>query len=311
MRPRLGVSSVGVPAASWADHCRRIEAAGLDEISVSDHLVPGALPPMVALAAAAVATRRVGLSTLVLNNELRHPGVLANEAALVAELSGGRLTLGVGAGHAEAEHVAIGLPFPPAPERVERLRESVLALRQLLAGEELDTDGPAYRFTSHRAAPAPASPVPILVGGGGRRVLEVAAQHADVVGLTGFSSLGGRNRLTHFSADGLDERLAFVRAAAGERAGSLRFQALVQQVQVTDDREGAAASIAEEWASEGLDLGAVLECPFLLLGTVAEIAAQVQDRTARWGIETWTVFWGRPTDASLDELAAIATALEA
>ena len=135
------MSTIGADAASWLTWCRRLEAVGVDEISVADHLQAGALPPMVALAAAAAATERVALSTMVLNNELRHPAVLANEALMVSEVSSGRLTLGIGAGHAEDEHAAIGQPLPPPAERVDRLEEAVVALRRLLDGETVTTTG--------------------------------------------------------------------------------------------------------------------------------------------------------------------------
>src|SRR5688500_18098852 len=199
MRPRLGVSTLGADAEAWPDRCRRLEAAGIDEISVADHLAPGVLPPMTALAAAAAVTERVALSTLVLNNELRHPAVLANEAAAIGELSGGRFTLGIGAGHAEDEHAAIGQPLPPPAERIGRLEEAVTALRRLLDGDTVTTEGPNLHLTELRAAPAPTHRVPLLVGGGSTRVLRIAARHADVMGLTGFSHVDGVSKLTHFS----------------------------------------------------------------------------------------------------------------
>jgi probable F420-dependent oxidoreductase len=310
MRPRLGVNPLVPDPAAWLDTVRRLEDLGVDELSVSDHLVEGGRPPLVALAAAAVVTERVTLSTLVLNNELRHPGVLAQEAAYLAELSGGRLVLGIGAGHAEAEHEAIGLPFPAVPDRVRRLEASVVALHALLSGDELTSDGP-YPFAGHRTFPVPSEPVPILVGGGSRPVLTVAARHADVVGFTGFSSIGGENRLTHFTASGLSERIELVRSEAGDRVGDLRYQALLQHVEVTDDREAAAARLVETWEDIGLDEATVLDSPFLLLGTVDEMAADLRARTERWGIETWTTFLGRPTDASPDDLGALVAALSA
>jgi len=141
VRPKIGVSSLAADAASWTDWCGALEAAGIDEISVADHLKPGVLPPLTALSAAAAVTERVTLSTMVLNNGLRHPAVLANGVASVSELSGGRLTLGIGAGHAEDEHDAIGQPLPPPAERIARLEEAVVALRLLLAGETVTTAG--------------------------------------------------------------------------------------------------------------------------------------------------------------------------
>jgi probable F420-dependent oxidoreductase len=310
MRPRIGVSSLVADASSWPDWCRRLEAAGVDEISVADHLAPGVLPPLPALAAAAAVTERVALSTMVLNNELRHPAVLANEVAMVAELSAGRLTLGIGAGHAEAEHDAIGSPLPPPAERVARLEESVIALRRLLAGEVVTTTGPTLHLTAAVASPTPSHPVPLLIGGGSRRVLEVAARHADIVGLTGFSHVEGTSRLTHFSDAALTERVAYIRQLPRDRTEPLRLQALVQLLQITDDRQAAADGLLSEWGDAlPLTRDEVLASPFLLLGSVAEIAGQLHERSERLGIDTWTVFAGRAVDAGLDDLHSVVEAL--
>lgn len=309
MQIRLGVNVIGCEPAGWLDICRRVEAVGLDEISVADHLVTGSKAPLVALAAAAAVTERITLSTMVLNNELRHPGELAAEAAMLAELSGGRFVLGMGAGYAQSEHDAVGLPLHPVARRMDRLAESVAALRALLRGDELTTEGPEYRFTAHRVWPIPTHPVPLLVGGGSPRLIEVAAQHADVVGFTGFSVVGAKPKLTHFSRPGLDDRVAMVRRASAHRDGEVRSQALVQVVRVTTDREGAAAAIAQEWGEDVLDIAAVLDCPFVLLGTATEIADQLRASAARWGIETWTMFSGRDGDASLEDLGDVAQAL--
>jgi probable F420-dependent oxidoreductase len=278
---------------------------------MADHLVPGVLSPLPALAAASAVTERVGLSTMVLNNELRHPAVLANEAAVVSELSEGRFTLGIGAGHAEAEHVAIGLPLPPPAERIERLETTVVALRRLLDGGTVTTSGSFPQLTEHRVAPEPSHPVPILVGGGARGVQAAAARHADVLGLTGFSARGvaATPTLTHFSAEKLSDRLEWVRTLPRDRTEPLGLQALVQVVTVTDDRRAAAEALLDEWETTDLTVDEALSSPFLLLGTVGEIADQLHQRTERYGIETWTVFSGRPVDPSLDDLARIAAAL--
>jgi len=310
MDPRIGVSTLVAEAAGWPAWCRRLEAAGVDEISVADHLKPGVLPPLVALAAAAAVTERVTLSTMVVNNELRHPAVLANEAAMVAEVSGGRFTLGIGGGHAEDEHDAIGAPLPSPSDRFAHLEETVVALRALLAGQTVTTAGPWLHLTEVTASPAPSHAVPLLIGGGSHAVLRVAAAHADIVGLTGFSQVGAAPRLTHFTAAALEERLAFIRDLARDRPEPLRFQALVQLLRVTDDRRTAAEELLAEWGtSVPLTVEDVLEAPFLLLGSPDEIAAQLVDRQARFGADTWTVFAGRPVDPTLEDIAAVVSAL--
>jgi hypothetical protein len=134
-----------------------------------------------------------------------------------------------------------------------------------------------------------------------------------VLGLTGFSARGGvaaTTTLTHFSAEKLTDRLDWVRTLERDRSEPLQLQALVQLVAVTKDRRTACQALLAEWGTADLRLDEALESPFLLLGTVDEIAEQLSERTERFGIETWTVFAGRPVDASLDDLAAIAAALD-
>lgn len=309
MQPRIGVSTLVADASGWAAWCRRLEDVGVDEISVADHLKPGVLPPMVALGAAAAITERIRLSTMVLNNELRHPGVLAAEAAFLAELSGGRFTLGIGAGHALDEHEAIGVPLAPPAERTARLEETVAALRAAFAGEAVTTAGPHLRWAGYEVAPVPQRPIPLLVGGGAKAVLRLAARHADVVGLTGFSAVGGVTTLTHFTGSGLAERLGWLRDQPRERPEPLRLQALVQLLTVTDDRQAAAEAVVAEWGEPSLTVADVLTSPFLLLGSAQEIGAQLQERSEQLGIDTWTVFAGRPIDAPLEDLAKVVAAL--
>ena len=206
------------------------------------------MSPFAGATAAALATDRLHVGTLVLNNDLRHPVDTAREAATVADLSGGRFELGIGAGHMKSEYDAAGLRFDSGATRVDRLIESVNVLRPLLAGEPVDVDGAHYCVRAEAGAlvAAPEAPVPLLIGGNGTRVLQLAGRVADIVGLAGFSHNRDATevRLTHFDADGLDDRIAVVRDAAGDRFDGIELNALIQAVVHTDDREAAAAELA-------------------------------------------------------------------
>jgi probable F420-dependent oxidoreductase len=171
------------------------------------------------LAVAAEATERIDLGTMVLAVDFRHPAILAREVAMLAERSGGRFELGIGAGHMQSEWDAIGLPFDPATTRISRLEEAVIVLVRLLTGEPVTFDGQHYHLDEHRCWPVPSSPVPILVGGNGDRVLRIAARHADIVGFTGFGPTGGGRgvTITHFTPAGLAERIALVDGATAGR----------------------------------------------------------------------------------------------
>ena len=121
-------------------------------------------------------------------------------------------------------------------------------IRPLLAGEPVDIDGAHYcvRAEAGELVAAPGVPVPLLIGGNGTRVLQLAGQVADIAGLAGFSHNRDATKveLTHFDAAGLDDRIAVVREAAGDRFDAIELNALIQFVVHTDDREASAAELA-------------------------------------------------------------------
>jgi len=301
--PRFGISVPGfgdrkqlVERAQWA------EEAGFSTFSVSDH--SNKTTPFVTLQAIAGATRRLRLGTLVVNNDLRHPAVLAQDAATVDRLSGGRLELGVGAGWALAEYRRAGIAYDAPAIRVERLRETVMALRALFTGEAVTTDGPYVLLRDHVVAPAPTqgASLPLLVGGNGDRVLALAAEHADIVSFTGFSpDREGVNVRTHFSRPGLADRVAHVRRHANGRATAPELNVLLQQLTITDDREYLAHTIAQRHHQSVVD---VLSCPFLVFGTVEEICWQLHRLAGDFGITYVTVF-----NQHADDAAAVMAAL--
>src|SRR5256885_3514092 len=171
----------------WVRTARQAEDRGFSTLTVADHLVDGCIAPFAALGVAAAVTSVLRIGTLVLNNDLRHPVVVAREVLALDSLSGGRAELGIGAGHSFPEYESVGIRFDDASTRVSRLSEAVEVLDGLLRGREVTFSGDFYRLKGHRAWPPPTQqPRPrILVGGNARRLLRVAATHADTVGLTG------------------------------------------------------------------------------------------------------------------------------
>jgi probable F420-dependent oxidoreductase len=285
MRPfRFGVSAVAArDRRAWRKQARRAESMGFDVLVVPDHLV-AVMPPLTALCSAAEATKHLRVGTFVLNNDFRHPVVVAREAAAVDLLTDGRLELGLGAGHMKAEYDEIGLAFDPPSTRVARLAESVAIISGLLAGEDVTFEGEYYTIRGHRAYPTPAQThVPLLVGGNGRRVLSIAAQHADIVGFTGFSQVEGTRdvALTHFGAAGLAAQVAHVKQSAGHRFDELELNLLLQHVEVTHDRRAVLSGLLQH-----LDLPdeTALDSPFLLAGTPKEMANALQERREQFGV---------------------------
>jgi probable F420-dependent oxidoreductase len=293
MRPfRFGVSVRTVePAAGWAALARKVEALGYSTLNLPDHLT-ARLAPIPALTAAATATTRLRVGTLVLNNDFRHPVLLAREAATLDVLSGGRVELGLGAGYARAEYEEAGLAYDRGAVRVDRLGESVVIIKRLFEGGAVTFDGRHYAVTKHTLYPPPVQRPrpPILIGGNGPRLLALAAAEADIVALSGitFTRGGAEPEVSGFRAPAVDERLRRLRATAGARLGTLELSALVQRVMPTEDRRGAAAELVQRWTALSVD--DVLASPFVLLGSPDEIAAQLVAHRARWGISYWVVF---------------------
>ncbi|WP_082680615.1 LLM class F420-dependent oxidoreductase [Mycolicibacterium novocastrense] len=278
---------------------RAVESSGFDVLSFADHLVPMA-PPFTSAAAAAMATERLHVGTLVLNNDFRHPVETAREAAGLALVSDGRFELGIGAGHMKSEYDAAGIPFDDGGIRVSRLAEAAEVIRALLDGRPVGADLQHYRIHAEagQLLPVPPSRVPLLIGGNGTRVLELAGRIADIVGLAGISHNRDATavRLTHFDAEGLANRIAVVREAAGDRFEHIELNVLIQAVVVTDDRPRAAEQLAATLG--GVSPERLLTSPFVLIGTHEQMAEQLTERTQRFGVSYWTVFDelpGRPS----------------
>ena len=276
--------------AAWADKARKVEALGYSTLLMPDHL-RDLLPPLLPLISAADATTTLRVGTFVLNNDFRHPVLLARETAALDLLTDGRFELGIGAGHMRSEYEEAGIPFDPAPVRFERLEESVTILKALLAGQTASLEGRHYQVREHRAYPLPRQTPhpPILIGGNGRRILTFAAQEADIVGFTGlgFPRGGSAVDLSGFAPASVDERVALVRSAAGARFDQLELNVLLQRVVVTNDRQQAAA----EFAAERPDLSPedALQSPYLLFGTVEQMADALRAHRDRWGFSYYVV----------------------
>jgi probable F420-dependent oxidoreductase len=289
---RFGVSIGGASSrAEWRSKAQAAEFMGFDTLLLADHLVDGMLTPLTPLVAAAEATERLRVGTLVLNNDFRHPVVLAREAATVDLFTEGRLELGLGAGHMKHEYQEAGITFDPPALRVARMAEAADIIRRLWRGEEVTFSGEHYRIDGHQCFPVPPQqPIPLLIGGNGRRLLAAAAGLADIVGFAGFSQVEGERGVnpTYFTADGLAAQVQWVTAAAGDRFDTIELSTLVQGVTLTGDRGGAAEKIRAQLPS--LSSEDILSSPYLLIGTADQIAAQLQEQRDRVGISYITVF---------------------
>ena len=280
----------------WRARVRAVDEQGHDVLLVPDHL--GMVAPLPPLVAAAATSERLRVGVQVLNNEFWNPVLLAREAATADILTAGRLELGFGAGHAAVEFAAAGLPYDRPGLRIDRLAAAVPIVRTLIAGGTVDVDA-TYGLEAASLGFAAAQPrVPVMIGGNGDRVLRLAAEEADIVGLTGFTSGTGRTHtdLSHFTWDGLADRIGHVRRHAGERFADLELSVLVQAVRQCDDRRQAAVDFAQGMIE---DVGSLLDSPFLLLGTDDERTAQVARLRDEMGVTYVTTF-----EPGAEELAA-------
>ena len=182
------------PAGSWEDildlsrHCER---TGWDSVYFADHFMPNGPGPepldgdmfecWSVIAALAAEVPRVRLAPLVTSVTYRHPAVLANIAAAVDRISGGRLTLGIGAGWQENEHTAYGIELGSLRERMDRFEEAVQVVTSLLRQPRTTFAGRYFHIQDAPNQPTPVQEkLPILIGGGGeKRTLRIAAQCAD------------------------------------------------------------------------------------------------------------------------------------
>lgn len=181
----------GQPYADFVDAARHAAETGWDGVWVADHFMPNAGGPRSprdpvlecgsVVAALAAAVPRIRIGSLVYSMTYRHPAVLANMAATVDQISGGRFVLGVGAGWQVNEHEQYGIELPPVKARLDRFVEGLRVLRGLLRRPTTTIDGEYYQLTDAVCEPKPVQdPLPILIGGGGeKRMLRVVAEYAE------------------------------------------------------------------------------------------------------------------------------------
>jgi len=224
----------------WRDQVRRIEDLGFDTVAVSDHVTGGwSMDPLVAMTVAAEATSRLRVSAMVFSNDLRHPALLHKSLANLDVYSGGRLEIGLGAGWKRDDHDALGIPFVAASERVQRLAESLDILRGLFGPTPVTYVGRHYQIQALDGLPKPVQQPhpPLLVGGGSRRVLELAGRAADVVGINPRLSPDADPlaAVADMSPRRVREKIGWAWSAAadiGRDPGSLEFQLRIFDVRV-------------------------------------------------------------------------------
>lgn len=293
-----------VDGPELAARARRAEAMGYHGLVVPDHLL-AQLSPVVALTTVAAATTTLRVSAFVLNNDLRHPAVLAQDLASLDVLSGGRVDIAIGAGWNKSEYDAIGLRFEPPSVRQARLAESITVLKGLFSGAPFSFAGEYYTITDYRAEPVPVQRPhpPFFIGGGGRRTLELAGREADIVGLAPRIRPSAMVDAASLTLAAARQKIDWVRAAAGDRFPSLEFNIYpsVWPVTLTDDLRGEARRVIDMLRSRtGVELteAEVIDSPHLFIGSVDRLVEKFLHLRDELGISSIML-------GGMDELAPV------
>jgi probable F420-dependent oxidoreductase len=287
---------------------RKAEAVGCSAFVLPDHLI-GQHAALPLLAMVAAVTERLRVGTFVLNVCLRHPAVLAQDLATLDALSGGRLEIGLGAGWNKPEYDAIGIPFEPVGDRIERLTEAIAILKGCFAEGPFSFSGEQYAITGHDGAPKPAQRPhpPIFLGGGGKRLLTLAAREAQIVGLAPRLVQGDSPRVDAWSltAAATEEKISWVREAAGDRFGDLELNTYPSggPTLVTGDPRAEARRRADrlrEQTGVELTVEEILDSPHVFIGSTKDLTRKFVDLRERFGISSFLI----------DDLDALAPVVE-
>lgn len=281
---RFGVqASRATDAAAWRELARRVEGAGYGVLTMPDHF-DDQLAPVPALMAAADATTDLRVGALVWDNDYRHPVVLAKELATLDLLSHGRLEVGLGAGWMISDYERAGLPYDRPGVRIDRMVEGLEIIRRCFAPGAFDYAGTHYTISGYDGLPKPVQQPapPVLIGGGGQRMLAVAARHADIVGINANMRAGvvGPDAFDSMTAESVDDKVAWVRLQAGDRVADIEWNVRAFLVNVTDHPDQAVEHLAQA-LSVGPDL--VRNSPFALIGPPGQLVEQLLQRRERWG----------------------------
>jgi probable F420-dependent oxidoreductase len=303
-RFRFGAEMMGpFDEMSWAESARRLESLGYSTLFVPDHFHEG-LGPITAMATAAMATTTLKVAPLVLNTDLRHPAVLARELASIDILSNGRLEVGLGAGYNPLDYQRSGITMDPPRVRVDRLIEHTLVLKALWSDQPTTFDGAHYRIEDLDGTPKPFTPggPPVLIAGGGRRMLRFAARHADIVGVnvhlpSAPDEVSARDALPA----SIDEKFGWIREDADDRFDDFEFNAWLSVCRVTNDAVSLGERLSTRFGAPAED---VLDSPLILAGTVDEMVERLERRRARWGYSYVVV-----QQPGIDDLAPVVTRL--
>jgi probable F420-dependent oxidoreductase, MSMEG_2516 family len=312
---RFGViNEICHPPKRWLEQVRRIEALGYASFLIRDHLVSDFFghqyAPIAALSMAASVSERLAIGTLVIDNDFRHPAMLAKEMATLDLFSNGRLELGLGAGWLRNEYDQAGLAYDSAGVRIERLDEAIQIIKGLWSGRAFRFEGKHYRIDGLESLPQPFQSAErtrprLLLGGGRRRMLQLAGREADTISLLTTSVGSGVlvSEPNERSAQALEEKLSWIKEGAGERFEQIELNIMPSLI-ISDERRGASDRFLAQQGWSGVSYEALWEMPSVLIGSIDQICDTLIERRERFGISYYVV-----RDAQFEAFAPVVARL--
>jgi probable F420-dependent oxidoreductase len=313
LRPfRFGVICEQMQSSEeWVTKARQAEGYGYATFLIRDHFIRepfgDQLAPMIALMAAAKVTKTLRVGSLVLDNDYRHPVMLAKEAATLDLLSEGRFELGIGAGWLRSEYEQAGMAFEAAGVRVSKLEEAIHVLKGLFSDQPLTFDGGYYSVTKLNGFPKPVQRPhpPILIGAGSKRMLALAAREANSVGILPKALPDGTisEEITERLPGTIAQKVEWIRQAAGERFDELELNMVIAPL-FTERRRQRTEQLMYERGWRDISVEGVLEMPSIFIGTADQIVEDLRRRREQYGFSYFVV-----ADASMEAFAPIVSRL--
>ena len=285
---RFGVNTFGAHTRdAWVTTARRVESLGYSTLLLGDHLI-APMGPVSALVAAADATTTLRLGSYMFANDFRNPVFMAQEAATIDLLSGGRFELGLGTGWLRSDYTQSGIAFDPPGVRVARMQEALQIVKGFWADKPFTYAGAYYSVNELNGRPKPVQTPhpPIMIGGGSRRILSFAAQEANIVGINIKTTREGQLDMSTATPEATDQKVQWIRDAAGDRMGAIELNMLMNITSISENRRLAVQNSARKWGMSLDDAGADqwLTSPVVLVGSVDQIVEGLQMRRERYGV---------------------------
>ena len=297
--------------AQWRDTARMVEDLGYSALHVSDHYIgpgpaldptahrPVTLAPIASMAVAAEITDELVIGCRMFCASYHEPVALAKEAATLAMFAPGRIEVGLGAGWLGAEYEAMGVPFPPAGERIDRLAATVELCQQQFIGKPIDVDRGGVRATGFAPLPVPETAPPIMIGGGARRVLTLAGATADIVSINFNNRSGklGSDSVATSTVAETHKKLDWVRAGAGDRMDDIELETGAYFVAIDGATDVTEESLCERTGFTPTELRSF---PHALVGSIDDICEQLEQRREEFGFSYFTI-----GDRALEQFAPV------